>query len=312
MNIETIRQRSTILKLVGFSLCLLVVAIFSTMPSLAQTASQDDLQLTLSPTSTRLEISPGKIYDGSFTIFNSGKEQLKFKVYAAPYQVTSEHYDPTFSNDTPRTQVSRWVRFEQTNYTVESGKQAEVRYHVSVPQSIPDGGQYAALFAETEGQSQGSITSIKRVGMLLYAQAKGTTVEKGTSQVVPISFWNSSPTFNVIQKATNNGNTDFEAKVSLHIKDIFGNEKYSADKTSVVLPETTRQIPLEWKDVPPLGIFTVTSKATVLGKTIETNKLVLFATPTALFAVVTLFALIIAGGIYGIKKRRSKPSFRRR
>jgi hypothetical protein len=312
MNTQAIRQRSTILKLVGVSLCLLVVALMSATPTLAQTASQDDLQLTLSPTSTRLEVSPGDSYDGTFTIFNSGKKQLNFKVYAAPYQVKNENYDPIFSNDTARTQISRWVHFNQINYSIEPGKQADVHYQVRVPESIPDGGQYAAMFAETEGQAQGSITSIKRVGMLLYAHAKGTTIDKGSSEVIPISFWNSAPRFEITQKITNAGNTDFEGTTSLHVKDIFGNEKHSSNKTSVVLPETTRRMSMEWKDVPPLGIFTVTSKATVLGKTVETSKLVLFATPTALFAVIALFALIIAGGIYAVKKRRKKPSLRRR
>jgi hypothetical protein len=312
MNTQTILQRPVILRLLGFGLSLLMVAIFGASPSHAQSTSQDDLQLTLSPTSTRLEVSPGQTYDGSFTIFNSGKEQLNFKVYAAPYQVKSANYDPVFSGETSRTQISRWVQFAQKNYSVEPGKQADVHYTVEVPSSIPDGGQYAALFAETEGQSEGSITSIKRVGMLLYAQAKGTTIEKGSSEPVSISFWNNSPTFTVTQKAVNAGNTDFEAKVSLQIKDLFGNEKYADDKTSVVLPETTRNIPIEWKDVPPLGIFNITSKATILGNTVETNKLVLFATPTALFAVIALWALIITGGIYAFKKRRSKPSLRRR
>lgn len=312
MNIQTIHQRFNLLTVAILVTVFALSIVLSATSQPVHAQANDATQLTLSPTSTRLEIAPGKTYDGSFTIFNSGKKPISFKVYAAPYQVEDENYKPTFSNSGPRTQISRWVSFEKENYSVQPGKEASVDYTITVPDSIPDGGQYAALFAQTKGQTEGSITSIKRVGMLLYAHAKGTTQNSGSSTVEPIGFWHSSPTFKVVQKITNDGNTDFDAKVELTVKDLFGNVTYSTDKTSTVLPDTTRRVPLEWKNVPPLGIFTAVSSATVLGETVKTSQLVLFTTPTALFAVITLLILIIAGVVYGIKKRRSKPSLNRR
>lgn len=310
------RQLSSVrylaLLLVAASLSIIVATASLTLPAHAANQSQDDAQITLSPTNQTLDITAGHTYQGSFTIFNSGKEPLDFTVYAAPYQVRNEQYDPTFNKNTNRTQIARWVQFAQTDYSVEPGKQVAVNYTVVTPESIPDGGQYAALFAQTKAQKTGSIMSQKRVGMLLYAHATGKTITRGESLAPRLGFWQNATSFTFEQKIKNSGNTDFPAKIKLSVSDMFGNEKYTQSKQNVILPDTTRAITMEWKNAPPLALMNVVSSVTILGKTTQYKHTVLFATPLAVIVATIVLLLIIGGGVYAVKKRLSRPTLRKR
>ncbi len=312
MNTATIQQRffhryRWLLALGSLVSCLL----FLSPPIHAQAA--DTVQITLSPTNRTMDIKPDATYHGSFTIFNSGSEELNFTVYAAPYRVKNQSYDPLFtapaddSQTVDRTQISRWVSFPQEKYSLAPGDKVRVPYTITTPASIPDGGQYAALFAQTETSQAGAINSQKRVGMLLYAHSNGTTVNRGTSDDPKPHFLQTAPTFALTQTVSNSGNTDFMAQVTMSVSDIFGNEKYNTTLQKVVLPDTTRGIQLDWEHTPPLSLMKVTTTVTIFGKTTNYTHTVLFVTPTALFFVAVILLLIIAGGIYVFKRRSATP-----
>lgn len=297
--------------LLAASLVLSVLFICSS-PAQAQN-SADNVQITLSPISQTINISPSSSYSGSFAIFNSGSVELDFDVYATPYRVKNDNYDPLFTSPSShqqvdRTQIARWINFPQENFRLKPGESVDVAYTVNTPASIPDGGQYAALFAQTKTSETSSINSQKRVGMLLYARGDGKTINKGYSHDLDLNFWQSAPTFSLVQKVTNQGNTDFSAKVTMSISDIFGNIKYTDDSTRVLLPDTTRNIKLDWPNAPALSLMKIKTSVSLLGKTSNYSQTVLFATPTALFGLITAILLVISGGIYVFKRQSSGSS----
>lgn len=271
-----------------------------------------EAQITLSPTSHRLTIAPNETYTGSLTLINSGSDAMQVQVYPAPYHVEDEQYNPIFSKDTARTQISRWIQLEQESYQLSPDERISVPFTITTPTSIPDGGQYAAIFAETSDGESGSILRKKRVGMLIYAQAKGDTNEAGTIAMElpsPLHFTNKLTTY---QRFINEGNTDITGTVSTAATSIFGKKLFSQKQQKVVLPDTTRRIPTEWKNLPSFGLVKLSQSAEFADEKATADRWVLFATPAWLLGIGALFTVIIGGIIYAIHRSKQRPRLRRR
>lgn len=261
-----------------FVVALVMAAVFVAPPASAvqpETMAQtqevtQDIQITATPTSARHSLEPGRTYSGTMTLLNTGKKAFDFTMSALPYQVTGNDYNPIFSKETPRTQISRWISFpEGDKFRLEFNQQIKVPYTITVPSDIPDGGQYAVIFAETqpeESQLSGSgVISKQRVGMVVYGQAAGKTRESGTVENVIVDKWQQNAPLTVKWQVKNDGNTDFMSKTSMRVLSLGGKEVYKTEpKELPVLPETTRDITATWDDA-PIGIYKVEASATVLG-----------------------------------------------
>ena len=259
----------------------------------------DTVQITLSPTKQRLDIKQGVVAKEVFTIRNTGSAPFAFRVYAAPYSVQSDaNYTPLFTNDSPRTQVSRWVTFQKSQYTLTPGESVEVPYRVVVPASIPAGSQYAAIFAETEGQTAGSVVTKKRVGMLLYAKPEGTTKSSGAAQFSAISPFIIGSTITSTAKVSNTGNTDFDTFVQLEQKNIFGGTNQTTKETRSVLPETTRTINQSTRSVTPIAAYTVTQSASINGVVTSKTTTVYVVSPMVAFFVGAIILVLIILGVW--------------
>lgn len=267
--------------------------------SAAPASAAEGSQMTLSPTKQRIDIEAGDTYSDKFTIYNSGKTELKFKVYAAPYTVKSDaNYTPVFSDNKSHTQISRWVKFSQTEFIAPAGKKIEVPYSVNVPANIPAGSQYAALFAETVEQGNGAVVAKKRVGMLLYAKPNGQTDERGSAEFAPVGMWQMRGAVDTATKITNQGNTDFEVEVTMRVASVFGgSEAFSKKETRTVLPGSTREIKQAWPNTPPVGLYKITQTAAVTGKTTSAEHIIIVVSPVILIIIAGAVIALIAWGV---------------
>lgn len=275
-------------------------------------AAAEGSHMTLSPTKQRIDIEAGGTYEGTFSIYNTGKDELKFRVYAAPYTVRSDvDYTPVFSEDKPRTQISRWVSFEQTEFTVAPDEKVEVTYNVAVPISIPAGSQYAALFAETIAEGDGAVAAKKRLGMLLYAKPDGQTDERGSATFDQPNFWQMSGKVATTTHIKNEGNTDFEAKVNLRVMSLLGShEAYATKTTKLILPESRRAVTLEWPQTPPIGVYKVSQTASIAGEQSSVEKTIIVISPIVLIVIISILAVITAWGVRRVT--RKSPSLTKR
>lgn len=267
-------------------------------------------QITLSPTNHRLEITPGSTHKGALTVINSGSKPLNTRVYAAPYQVQNENYDPIFSKDTPRTQISRWITFEQDSYQVPSGGQATVPYIITVPASIPSGGQYASIFVETADETDGAIMRKQRVGMLVYAQVAGTTKESGSATFTEMPKLLIKNNLSVATHLKNDGNVDLEGVVNVRATSLFGKEQFSQQQQSPVLPDTTRKVSTTWDSPPGIGILKVTQTAKFAGASETSEQWVMVTSPVWLL-ITSSGLLLIAGGVTYAAKNKKRSTHRR-
>ena len=258
------------------------------------------------------------------TIKNSGSSDFSYHLYTTPYSVADENYNIDFSTDTPRTQVSRWIKFYQDDklvdkptFKIKSGESQSIKYVVQIPEDVPDGGQYAAIFAETdankEGDSGGSgIRTASRVGMIVYGRTNGNTVEEGTVTDFNVPGFLVDGNVHATSKVKNSGNTDFEAEYTLTVKSILGAELYNKKVTYNVLPDTDieRRVNLEWPDTPFMGIFKVNFKVATPGANgiREEEKLVIkFPIIMIILTILVLTGLTI-GIIMTVRKRKERKA----
>ncbi|MBR2997258.1 hypothetical protein IKF33_02410 [Candidatus Saccharibacteria bacterium] len=285
-----------------------------------------DIWLQISPVSKRVKIAASETQDGEFTVENIGAKDFDYKVYATPYYATSgETYDWNFTIENSYTQIARWITFadkdgnygKEATFNIKKGEKQTIKYRITTPDSIPSGGQYAALFAQsledntTKTEGTAGIKTISRVGMVLYAKADGDT--RDVAEISNYSFDKFKLSGNLKATATikNDGNTDFTTSVNYTVKTLFGKELYTlpeGQKSYILLPETERTINVEWADTPFMGIFQVNYKVSALDQVKDQTSIVLVLPIFVGIIALLLLTIIVIWAIILIRKRGERKS----
>ncbi len=283
--------------------------------------------LQISPVANRVVLNPGDELTYKMEVDNIGAKKFKFRVYATPYTIANEAYEVNFNTDTNRTQISRWISFNQNmnakkdsekkwqkevTFEIEPDKRQEVEYKISVPKDIPEGGQYATIFAESvpeEAASSTGVRTISRVGLILYGRTNGETTEEASITNFNMKSFMTSGKITAEVDIANKGNTDFTATVAMKIDKLIGGTVAEINAPYPVIPDSpTRHAVLEWEDTPVFGIFNVQSTITALDQTITENKIVLILPLWIIVIMLVLLTIIIAWLIILIRKHRAQKS----
>ena len=287
----------------GFVILAGVTVVSVVISNVAAAADQAENSITMSPSSTTLAVDAGEVASGSMKVINEGDTPYEFNVYARPYGVTNEQYDPDFTTQNTNANVYKWVQFDQTKYRIEPGQSTEITYTIHVPTDAAPGGHYGVLFAET-GANEVASTGVarkNRVGNLLYVTVNGSHIEKGRLKEFVLPSWQASAPMISSVRLQNTGNVDFRAKVTTTAKDMFGRTKYTYTGDPIVLPETTRLAEMKWESAPNFGIFKVDQSVEFLNQKQQNSSFVLIAPKWALIVVILV---IVAGAAYVILRRR--------
>ncbi len=258
--------------------------------------------ITISPASKPYKLKAGEVIKDKLTVINDGTVGYMFKVYAAPYSVKNRSYEPDYSTTTPNADLQTWVRFDQQSVHLEPNERTEISYTVTVPTDATPGGHYGVLFAETQPQQSEQIARKKRVGTIVYATIQGQYVQAGKELSTTISPLQIGGPVSGMLTVENTGNTDFTMTNSMTAWNIVGSEVYKKSHTRIILPKTTRDIPVKWENGPELGIFRIETTTDILGKQVAHQHWVLVAPIWFLitvFAVLGLFAFWIVRRIRG-------------
>ena len=281
---------------------------FSLLPTTAFAADGDDIveSILLSPVSKRYDVKAGSSRSDTFKIINDGRTAFDFVVYARPYSVNDESYQPDFVSKAQNADAYKWVQFDQPSYHVEAGQTLEVKYTLRVPANATPGGHYGVLFAETQPNEQvtGNVVKrTKRVGAILYVTVDGDITTSGKFEGSDVPFFQFAAPLKIRQRVSNGGNTDFTVNSSVRVTDAFGGLKYKADKESAVLPSTTRAIANDWANPAWLGVYKVEQKVKFLD-TERTDSSYVLLVPVWTYLVLVL----LVGGrvLYAFVRRRKK------
>ena len=276
--------------------------------------------IQVTPVSSRVVLRPGESLDYSMTVANIGTDKFSYSVYTAPYSVVDEDYNVSFSNETNRTQLSRWIKFIQEDGSttdtykgsLEPNAKHTINYRITVPEDVPAGGQYATIFAQTDNDSENKetsgITTVSRIGLVVYGRTNGETNESAS-----ITDWNVSGFLNqgpitATSKVKNEGNTDIEAKYKFTVKSIFGNTLHENEQAYNILPDTERRLSTEWENTSPMGLFWVTYSvsSSALESAREETKLVVILPVYMIVIMLILLTILIIWIIMLVRKRKER------
>ena len=261
-------------------------------------------RITMSPSSTSIQLNAGATTQGSMKVKNDGGVAYGFSVYARPYGVSNELYAPDFTTHKSNTNIYKWVQFDQTRYQVAPGEEVEVRYTIRVPADAAPGGHYGVLFAETDerGLEGTGVARKKRVGNLLYVTVDGEYKTSGAFKEFILPFWQTSAPLVSSVRVENNGNVDFRANVTTTAKDLFGRTKYRYTGDPITLPGTIRLMEMKWEKAPNFGVFKVDQSVEFLGQKHVNDGYVLIAPR---WVPVVLIVILSAGAAYAVLQRRN-------
>jgi hypothetical protein len=259
--------------------------------------------LTVSPTSSDIEIAPGASKKGEMLVVNQGELDMKYKVYVTPYSVTGEDYQPYFQPIDGATDITKWFTFSTTEDAVKVGEQDTISYNIAVPKGTGAGSYYATVFVETEDKGSTGVITRKRIGMIVYLRVSGSAVEKGSINSWNVSWLQEAP-FKANVKIANEGSVHFASKVRLVVSDLFGSEKFSYERSPTIIPQKIRDVPIEWQNGATFGFFKVDAEVNYLGKTEHMPSKYVFIANTSMRIVTVGIFLAFVGIVVFLGRKR--------
>ncbi len=293
--------------------------------------------LEISPSGTRLTLSPGDVLEGkadhcpkendegcAITVKNIGADPIKYRVYASPYAVKGENNELSFSEEasTTYTQLSRWITVqnadgeyrEEAQYTVQPGETQTVRYKVVVPESIPGGSQYAVIWAQIMSEGEGGgIETVGQIGAVLTGRSTEDTRETAEIQEYDFTKFGFHGPLHASATVQNTGNVDFAIKYYYTAKTLFGKVLHSNEKGENMVaayPDTTYHVNYDWEDTPFLGIFQVEWKIVAADQE-RTETAVVIIMPIIVMIVMILLLTVIIIWIIIISRKRKERKARK-
>lgn len=294
-----------------------------------ETENRPTTSISISPVSKILKLEPNKSYPDSFKVINNGSEQINIEVYASPYSYTlsedSHEYTLGFTQQNSYTQITRWITFRDTSgnyvknphFTIAPGTTFEIHYKIKTPSSLPDGGQYAVIFAHTlsKDDEKGGLRTEASPGLVIYGRSNGTTLLKSEIYDLKVnkSLTDGERTINMINgtaKVNNSGNVDFMAYGKLTVSGIFGHEYYVTpdSKGTSIIPEVELTVSDKWDDTPYFGLFKVHWSVTVGTSTEEIERVVLILPAPIIILMILLLTIIAIWIMIMVRKRKERRS----
>jgi hypothetical protein len=289
----------------------LLLAMGVALAVLLPTTTRAAQSLTVTPTSIDKTILPGQTLSGSTQVLNQADTAFDYKVYAAPYSVTGEDYDPSFTPIPGATDVSSWFTLKPTKTHLEPYSTSLLDYTIKVPATAKPGGYYAVIFAETSSKVEGTgVVTQKRVGTVAYIKVAGPITEAGRVITWDVP-WLQEPNLTETLRIENTGAAHFPAIIHTTISDILGNKKFIYTQQRNVLPEKIRRVEIVWDKTPSLGLFKVSGNVEILGKStpLSTKYVLVMSSAIRRWVLIAIIFIIV---LYGSKKiyrnRKAKKS----
>lgn len=305
------------LKRILLSLIFSLAGVFT----LTSFTSAGGVDMQISPVSNYFYIKAGTVQNYSFTVTNNGDAPFVYQLYASPYNILDSDYTMSFNEDEENkyNQITRWITFKSTTgvyttnpqFVIEPGESQTLYYRITVPDSIPDGGQYCVIFAETVKDNRNTtsgINTVSRVALSIVGHGTGDTKESAELTSHYISAPISTHGIKASAGVKNVGNTDFEVSYLYQIKSLFDKELYADNASYTVLPETERKFSLAWEEAPVLGIYKARLAIVAADLTYDETKIVIILPVWLMIIVFLLLTIIIIWIIILIRKRKDNST----
>jgi hypothetical protein len=267
--------------------------------------------ITISPPSIDESIQPGSTTKGSFQIINSGDVEYTFNVYATPYRVTNENYNPAFTAQPGTPNAISWFHFTPSAAQLGARQATIINYSISVPENASAHGYYAVAFAQTQSLPSPitGVVTTDRVGEIFFLRVAGHAKQAGRLQSWQAN-WLQKPPLTAVVRIEDSGAYNFPTTINVQVKNIFGHLAYSYTTTRQILPHTIRRIAIPWTGAPLIGLFKVSGSTNLLGHTAELpTKYVVVMSQTIRLVLLGFVVLVLGAVVHKRFKLRFKKNY---
>lgn len=253
---------------------------------------------------------------------NTGNTSYRFRVHVTPYSVSGENNEVSFDESASNSysQIARWISFlddsgayvDEYIGTLEPGESRTVYYKIEVPDDVPGGAQYAAIWAQTlgNGNSGTSVQTTGEAGMTIRGRSIGNTNRTGEISDYGFQRFSLGGALEAHATVKNTGNTDYEIHYEYIARTVFGKELYSETDSIAAWPGSEYHVNVNWEDTPFLGIFNVEFKVNAADATESEKHIVVIMPVFIMILLILLLTVIIIWIIIIIRKRKERKARR--
>ena len=277
---------------------------------------------SITPMNMKLRLEAGETYEGTLKLFTPSDLEgaFNYKVEVSPYNVVGSDYAADLTTQTNRSQIVDWITFPEPRGTLRANETKEIHFTVHVPENAAAGGQYAVIMVGSEerdssaadGTNGMSIKNIYQMGSVIYAQVAGETKRGGAIEKNEIPGFVAAMPLQALAEMSNNGNIHETAKIDIKVKNVISGEQLYPEGSNdgsvdeMIMPETTRAVMREIKDLPAVGIYEVTQSIDYLGQHSDNTQVVVACPVWFILMIIAVIGIIITGIVLAVKQHRKK------
>ena len=305
----SLKSNRLISALLAFIVCVLQTIRISVHPAFASES------FSLSPMYDLITLTPGEVFESSFTIVNPAGNTSNFyyELRTEPFTEDGE-MNITATRNGRYNDMTEWIELPKTEGIVAPNSSETVRYKIVVPEDAPAGGQYASIVVgskeDTAAEEGFSIHEVFESVYLIYAEVAGETVRKGNVTDVNVPSFLFSGNIAGSAAITNEGNVHSASTQTLQVfpflssEEIYTNEE--DPKTVWIMPGNTNYTSTVWTETPSIGIFHVIYNVEFEGVESSVDKIVIVCPLWLLLLIIFVLILIAFKIIWGGKKEKRK------
>lgn len=275
--------------------------------------------LKVDPTLLSVTMSPGESRVLSVILTNDPKAPVAllpkmFSASAGTQETGFPSYAPAQSDDT----LANWVKFSSAEpVSLKENEAKKVDITLTLPADAAPGGHYAAIGwgVLSDPAEKGTVSIMGEIMTNIALDVPGAVFEKG--EITSFSTKDKLAKYDRLPidfsiRVSNSGNRHFKPTGNVVIKDMFGRVAASLPVNDGigggnVLPKSTREFSVSWKEGLAFGKYTATAGLVLGGAGEASASYSFWVLPTLLLGIWIVMALIILAIIVMIVLKLARP-----
>ncbi len=233
----------------------LLISLLALIPTLTSA----DVSISVSPIRVEHLVKQGEKGTDVISVTNDGTAPTRLKVSIEDWALTKDG-NPMFMKveDNPYS-CAEWIRINPIDFRIGPGQTRNVRYTITVPKGIEDGGYRAAIIFETvpDVTPGEKITRVYIKGRIvtIFYEVVGKPIPQGHTNSLRGQFRKDGIDF--FLAIQNTGKVHFRTKGSITVKNSDGERAFNVDIPDVpVLPASEREVKISYDKLVPKGKYT--------------------------------------------------------
>ena len=252
---------SDVTRMIGDIMNLKHQKIFLIIPILLLTASfafPAGVSISVSPIRVEHLVKQGEKGTDMILVTNDGTAPTRLKVSIEDWTLTKDGNLMFMKPGKNPYSCAEWIRINPVDFRIGPGQTKNVRYTITVPQGIDDGGYRAAIIFETvpdvaPGEKIKRVFIKGRIVTILY-EVVGKPTPQGYANSLTTELKKEGMDF--ILSLQNTGKVHYRTKGGITVKDEKGEKAFEIEIPDVpVLPESEREIRVSYEKPIPAGNY---------------------------------------------------------